>query len=54
MSHNTRQFKNVYEVYTIDREEDNPKTTPYSPIKHNRNYKNQIIILTRPNYIKNQ
>lgn len=38
MSHGTRQFKNVYEVYTIDREEDNPKNNLYNPIKHNVNY----------------
>lgn len=40
LPHGTRQFKNVYEIYTVDREEDNPKNTVHNPIKHNRNYKN--------------
>lgn len=39
LPHGTRQFKNVYEIYTVDREEDNPKNTVYNPIKHNGNYK---------------
>lgn len=40
MSHGTRQFNNVYEVYTIDREADNPKNNDYNSIKHNLYYKN--------------
>lgn len=39
LPHGTRQFKNVYEIYTVDREEDNPKNTVHNSIKHNRNYK---------------
>lgn len=40
LPHGTRQFKNVYEIYTVDREEDNPKNTVDNPIKHNRDYNN--------------
>lgn len=38
MPHGTRQFKNVYEVYTIDKENIRQKNDQNNPIKHNRNY----------------
>lgn len=52
MSYSSRQFKNVYEVYTIDREEDNPNNTSYDPIKHNRNYNKHIFIAKMLDYGK--
>lgn len=52
MSHSSRQFKNVYEVYTTDREGDNLKNTSYNPIKHNRNYKKYIFIAKMLDYGK--
>ena len=39
LSHGTRQFKNVYEVYTTDNKEVIPKNGLYNSIKHNGNYK---------------
>lgn len=41
MSHGTRQFSNVYEVYTTDKEQNSNKKSPNNPIKHNRNYRKQ-------------
>ena len=39
MPHSTRQFKNVYEVYTVEKEQDSNKKNLDNSIKHNGNYK---------------
>lgn len=50
LSHGTRQFKNVYEVYTTDSKEVSPKNDLYNPIKHNGNYKNNRIKISGATY----